>query len=77
MKKSEISINMPLTTFEELNSYKDKFYDLLNEIKSCYNTTLFDNNMDNLISLDVQKLIKVSKSKLNMKYKNADLDLNM
>lgn len=77
MKKSEISINMPLTTFEELNAYKDKFYDLLNEIKSCYDTTLFDNNADTIISLDVKKLIKLSKSKLNIKYQNADLDLNM
>lgn len=77
MKKSEITVSMPMTTFEELNSYKDKFYDLLNEIRNCYDTTLFDNNADTIISLDVKKLIKLSKSKLNIKYQNADLDLNM
>lgn len=77
MKKSEITVSMPMTTFEELNSYKDKFYELLNEIRNCYDTKLFDNNADTIISLDVKKLIKLSKSKLNMKYQNADLDLNM
>lgn len=77
MKKSEITVSMPMTTFEELNSYKDKFFNLLNEIKDCYDTKLFDNNIDTIISLDVKKLIKLSKSKLNIKYQNADLDLNM
>lgn len=77
MKKSEITVSMPMTTFEELNSYKDKFYELLNDIRNCYDTKLFDNNMDTIISLDVKKLIKLSKSKLNIKYQKADLDLNM
>ena len=77
MKKSEITVNMPMTTFEELNCYKDKFYELLNEIRNCYDTKLFDNNMDTIISLDVKKLIKLSKSKLNIRYQKADLDLNM
>lgn len=77
MKKSEITVSMPMTTFEELNSYKDKFYELLNDIRNCYDTKLFDNNIDTIISLDVKKLIKLSKSKLNIKYQKADLDLNM
>lgn len=77
MKKSEITVSMPMTTFEELNSYKDKYYELLNEIRNCYDTKLFDNNVDTIISLDVKKLIKLSKSKLNIKYQKADLDLNM
>lgn len=77
MKKSEITVSMPMTTYEEFSSYKDKFYKLLDEIRSCYDTRLFDNNADTMISLDVKKLIKLSKSKLNMKYQNADLDLNM
>lgn len=77
MKKSEIMVSMPMTTYEELSSYKDRFFNLLNEIKDCYDTVLFDNNADTIITLDVQKLIKLSKSKLNPKYKNADLDLNM
>ena len=63
MKKSEIMVSMPMTTFEELSSYKDRFFDLLNEIKDCYDTTLFDNYMDTIISLDVKKLIKLSKIK--------------
>lgn len=77
MKKSEITVSMPMTTFEELNLYKDKFYELLNDIKNCYDTKLFDNNIDTIISLDVKKLIKLSKSKLNIRYQKADLDLNM
>lgn len=77
MKKSEITVSMPMTTFEELNSYKDKFYELLNDIRNCYDTKLFDNNIDTIISLDVKKLIKLSKSKLNIRYQKADLDLNM
>lgn len=77
MKKSEITVSMPMTTYEELSLYKDKFYKLLDEIRNCYDTRLFDNNADTIISLDVKKLIKLSKSKLNMKYQNANLDLNM
>lgn len=77
MKKSEITVNMPMITFEELNSYKDRFFNLLDEIKGCYDTVLFDNNADTVIHLDVKKLIKLSKSKLNLKYKNADINLNM
>lgn len=77
MKKSEITVSMPMTTYEEFSSYKDKFYKLLDEIRNCYDTTLFDNSADITISLDVKKLIKLSKSKLNIKYQNANLDLNM
>lgn len=77
MKKSEITVSMPMTTYEEFSSYKDKFYKLLDEIRNCYDTTLFDNNTDTTISLDMKKLIKLSKSKLNIKYQNANLYLNM
>lgn len=77
MKKSEITVSMPMTTYEEFSLYKDKFYKLLDEIRNCYDTTLFDKNADTIISLDVKKLIKLSKSKLSIKYQNANLDLNM
>ena len=33
MKKSEITVSMPMTTYEELSLYKDKFYKLLDEIR--------------------------------------------
>ena len=43
-------VSMPMTTYEEFSSYKDKFYKLLDEIRNCYDTKLFDNNVDTIIT---------------------------
>lgn len=36
MKKSEITVTMPITTYEELISYRDNYIRFIKEFKNCY-----------------------------------------
>ena len=77
MKKSEVIISMPMTAYEEFSLYRDKYYELLGEIKGCFDTKLLDTNCDNIINVDVKELIRLSQSKLNVKYRSVPLKLNL
>lgn len=77
MKKSEIDVTMPMVAFEELIWYKNKYFETLESIKSCFDTTLFDNRDSNVINLDCKKLIQFAKSKLSGKHLSADIDVQM
>ena len=68
MKKSEITVSMPMTTFEELEQYKKKYQELQDELKSCFNTQLVDTAVSSSIDFDVIKALNIAKKTLPVKY---------
>lgn len=75
MKKSEIMVSMPMTTYEELESYKNKFENLANELKSCIDTQPYDSGVSTMLNFDVSKSLEICKKTLSVKYSNIDIDV--
>ena len=75
MKKSEILVSMPMTTYEELELYKNKFENLTNELKSCIDTQLYDLGVSTTLNFDVSKALEICKKTLSIKYSNIDIDV--
>ena len=75
MKKSEILVSMPMTTYEELELYKNKFENLTNDLKSCIDTQLYDLGVSTTLNFDVSKALEICKKTLSIKYSNIDIDV--
>lgn len=76
MKKSEIMVSMPMTTFEELQTYKNKLQELHDELKSCFDTTAFDVDNQTFINFDVKKALNIAKKTLPIKYNGINIACN-
>ena len=70
MKKSEILVSMPMTTYEELELYKNKFENITNELKSCIDTQPYDSGVSTMLNFDVSKALENCKKTLSIKYSN-------
>lgn len=68
MKKSEITISMPMTAFEELEQYKKKYRELQDELKSCFDTKAFDSRLESSINFNVIQALNIAKKTLSVKY---------
>ena len=75
MKKSEILVSMPMTTYDELELYKNKFENITNELKSCIDTQPYDSGVSTMINFDVSKALEICKKTLSIKYSNIDIDV--
>ena len=59
MKKSEILVSMPMTTYDELELYKNKFENITNELKSCIDTQPYDSGVSTMLNFDVSKALEI------------------
>ena len=75
MKKSEILVSMPMTTYDELELYKNKFENITNELKSCIDTQPYDSGVSTMLNFDVSKALEICKKTLSIKYSNIDIDV--
>ena len=75
MKKSEILVSMPMTTYEELELYKNKFENITNELKSCIDTQPYYSGVSTMLNFDVSKALEICKKTLSIKYSNIDIDV--
>ena len=75
MKKSEILVSMPMTTYEELELYKNKFENITNELKSCIDTQPYDSGVSTMLNFNVDEALEICKKTLSIKYSNIDIDV--
>ncbi len=69
MKKSEMNVSMPFTTYEELMDYKEKYINLKNDVCSLLSKTLdegIDYNFDVKKALDLAKRVAWIPTKSNV-----------
>ena len=74
MKNSEITVSMPMTSYEELIYFKNIYYQLVKELVNCYNTNLFDNNVEKNIQFDFRKCEKITKEFISSKYQDVNVE---
>lgn len=61
MKKSEITVSMPITTYEEFIKIKEKYESLVRHIIECYDTNNHKINPAEPIRFDSEKAIAIFK----------------
>ena len=71
MKKSEIKVTMPLSTFEEFTRCKTLYDDLKRNLADCYDLSLFTFNKAEPIRFDSVKAEKIAHSYLASNAKDA------
>lgn len=70
MKKSEINVSMPMTTYEELMNFRTLYTELCSKIRLCF--TIGSNEA--IISFDTTKALNLCKKFLPDRYNNANFN---
>lgn len=71
MKKSELTVTMPISAYEELMEIKTEYEDLTKQLSECYDTTNFKLNPAEPIRFDYEKAEKIAKEFLPYSCKDA------
>lgn len=71
MKKSEIMVSMPMTTYEELLSYKENMQKLTDNILACFNYEFAVT--ENRLEFDTNKALKLAKHLLPVRFQNKSI----
>ena len=77
MKKSEMTISMPLTTWEEYEIYKKKYNELTQKLANCFDNTLFKAGASQSVDFDVKKSLEICREHLPYSMKNADIEIKL
>ena len=73
MKKSEFTVSMPISAYEELMGIKTKHENLTKQLSECYDTTNFKLNPAEPIRFDYEKAEKIAKEFLPYSCRNATI----
>lgn len=73
MKKSEVSVSMPMTVFEELASYKDRFLELRARIAGLADTAAFDIEPTANVCVSAEKVRALCAECMPSRYRAARL----
>lgn len=71
MKKSEMQVSMPMTSYEELLSWKERYNGLVGNIMLCFNFDFAET--ENRIDFDVNKALELCREYLPFKFKNVNV----
>ena len=75
MKKSEMSVNMPLTTWEEYENYKKKYIDLTKELAGCFDDTLQKAGASPVLQFSTGKALAVARNFLPYNQKDTEVEV--
>lgn len=73
MKKSEITVTMPISAYEELMGMKIKYETIIKQLSECYDLNNFKINPAEPIRFDFQKAEKIAKEFLPYSCRNATI----
>lgn len=71
MKKSEMTVTMPLMSFNEYEAIKSKYETLSKKLASCFSQTI--NGSDQLVDFDAKTALSICKEYMPYKYEKADI----
>lgn len=75
MKKSEIAVTMPMTAFEEYESYKNKYNELTERLAGCFDSSLLKAGASQAVDFDVRKALEVCREFLPYSLEKADIEI--
>ena len=71
MKKSEFTVSMPITAYEELMASKTNYENLTKQLSECYDTNNFKLNPAEPIRFDYEKAESITRKFLPYSCKDA------
>lgn len=75
MRKSDITVSMPMSSFNELEEYKNKYIELISSLQKTIDTSMVDNKLDLKLNFDIKKALDIIKKFLPDKYKGIPFQL--
>lgn len=63
MKRSNLMVSMPMTTFDELETYRNQLFELKTKIKECLEPSI-TNGIDYI--LDINNVLEIFKKECNI-----------
>lgn len=73
MKKSEITVTMPISAYEELMGMKTNYENLTKQLSECHDTNNFKLNSAEPIRFDFEKAESIAKKYLPYSCKDAKI----
>ena len=77
MKKTEMTVSMPLTTWEEYESYKTKYNELTKKLASCFDDSLMKAGASQSVDFDVKKSLAICRDFLPYSLAKADIEARL
>ena len=77
MKKSEMTVSMPLTTWEEYESYKTKYNELTKKLASCFDDSLIKAGASQSVDFDVKKSLAICREFLPYSLAESDIEARL
>lgn len=77
MKKSEMTVTMPLATFNEYEEIRKKRDNLIQALADCFDTKLYEAKAGQNIDFDATKAMELCKQFIPYKYLNVDVEIKV
>ena len=77
MKKSEMTVSMPLTTWEEYEEYKKRYIALTERLAACFDDTLFKSGGSQSVEFDSAKSLEICREYLPYSMQKADIEIRV
>lgn len=75
MKKSEMTVSMPLTTWEEYESYKKNYAALTKSLADCFDDSLLKAGASTSLIFDAKKALAACKQFLPYSQTDAEIEV--
>ena len=77
MKKSEMTVTMPLSTWEEYEKYKESYKELTKELAGCFDDSLLKAGGSQAADFDVKKALDICKNYMPYSIQKADIEIKI
>ena len=75
MKKSDFTVSMPISAYNEYECYKRKYGELVERLRDCFDDSLFNAGAQMTIDFDVKKALAICKDFIP--YSMTDLEVEV
>lgn len=73
MKKTEMTVTMPLNSYNEYEDIKKRLADLTASLSDCFSQSI--TGSDAFVTFDAQKALSVCRKFIPYKYEKADIEI--
>ena len=77
MKKSEMTVSMPLTTWEEYETYKKKYAELTERLSACFDDSLLRAGGSQSADFDARKSLEICREFMPYSMSGADIEIKL
>lgn len=77
MKKSEMTVSMPLTTWEEYEGYKDRYSALVKRLAGCFDDSLAKAGASQSVDFDVKKSLDICRDFMPYSMQDSDIEIKV